>query len=97
MKHIMTSLFLGVMFISGCSGKTMNPTIVVDHPTVFMPDSKLFQCPVVSGYPDSAVLTDNQVAELLVTLDTNNRVCKNSIDAVRSQLLTAQRRLETKP
>jgi len=84
---------LALLWISGCT--TASPNLIVTKPTVFMPDSQLFNCPTVDQMPDVATLTDATVAELLITLDSYNHICAQSLSAVYQQLIDAQLRLET--
>ena len=90
MKFICTLILSTV--ILGCSPK---PTILtVPEPVVFVPDDRLFVCPTIRNFPDPTTLTDGEIADLLIRLDTNNRTCRQSINAIRDQLLEAQARLE---
>lgn len=93
----MTKIVLALvatLVLSAC-GDPKTVKVIVEKPVVFVPSDKLFQCPVVSEFPDPTTLTDEQVAELLVKLDTYNRKCYNSLQAVRKQLLAAKNKLET--
>jgi len=40
------------------------------------------------------MLTDGQVAELLLVLDENNRVCARSLEEIRLQIASAKELLE---
>ena len=91
MKYLMMIL---AMVVLGSCGDKEKPQLIVERPVVFVPNEALFQCPTVSEFPDPATLTDEDVAELLVRLDTYNRTCANSLSAVRRQLLDAKARLE---
>lgn len=44
----------------------------------------LDNCPVMKKFPNVETLTDGQVANVLITLNSNNRKCRNSIDAIYS-------------
>ena len=79
--------------IAGCN-TTRNPAIIVEKPIVFIPDSEFFFCPTVTQLPNVATLTDAEVAELIVNLDTNNLACKDSINTIRNELRKAKAALE---
>jgi hypothetical protein len=87
---------LVVLMVSGCDTPE-KPKFIVEKPVVFVPDDKFFYCPVVQEFPDPTTLTDEGVAELLVTLDTYNRTCQSSLQALRRQLLDAKKKLEQQP
>lgn len=85
--------FLMIAMLAGCENPE-KAKLIVEKPVVFIPSDKLFYCPTVKQFPDPTTLTDEDVAELLVTLDTYNRTCKGSLEALRRQLLDAKARLE---
>jgi len=89
MKYAIVSITL----LSACA-QAANPALIKDRPVVFIPDASYFYCPTVDQYPSVKTLTDIQVAELLVQLDTYNRECKASLDAVLAQLLATKTQLE---
>lgn len=80
------------LILSACNPAP--PPLIKEVPRVVMPDPALFDCPVVDVFPDPDTLTDGIVAELLLTLDENNRRCMWSINAIRDFLDTAKDRLE---
>lgn len=86
------AIILMAMTLGACAPK---PTILtVPEPVVFIPDDRLFVCPTIRNFPDPTTLTDGEIADLLIRLDTNNRTCRRSINAIRDQLLEAQAQLE---
>lgn len=91
MKVILASL-LAITVLSACS--QTQPILTAPEPVVFIPDDRLFVCPTIRDFPDPSTLTDGEISDLLVRLDTNNRTCRRSIEAIRGQLLEAQARLE---
>jgi hypothetical protein len=62
--------------------------IVVDVPV------GLYYCPVVTSYPNTANMTDIDVARLLVQLQRNNVTCFNSIEAIRNYLNESKKTVE---
>jgi len=87
--------YFALLFLAGCVGTS--PTLITKQSVVIIPDSKFFICPTISAFPNVDTLTDNQIAELLVQLDTNNKICKHSIDAIKQQLKSAQKRIGNQP
>lgn len=85
-------LIIMLLFVSGCAATTA-PNLITNSTTVFVPDAQLFNCPTVKQFPDVATLTDADVAELLITLNSYNHICAASLAAVREQLLSAQNQL----
>ena len=47
-----------------------DPVLIRDRSVVFIPDSRYFYCPVVDEFPNVESLTDTQIANLIVLLDT---------------------------
>lgn len=80
--------------LTGCASE---PSIVRStQNVVVVPEETLFNCPVVSSLPESATLTDVQVARLIVQLYQNNTICKNSMTSLRQFLENAQRTTTTR-
>lgn len=85
---------LALVILGGCGDTPSEPVLRTPEVRVFVPDDRLFRCPVVSDFPDSATLTDGEISSLLVTLDTNNRICRRSFFEYRKQLQEAKERIE---
>jgi len=84
-------IFIILIFLVGCT----NPQIITrQNHTVVIPQDSFFECNTIQSFPDHNSLTDLQVARLLVELYQNNMQCKNSIEAIRTFLHDAKRRLE---
>ena len=90
--RMLLSLLLLFSLVSGCIES--KPLLITKVPVVFIPDAQYFYCPVVEEFPDPETLIDEQLADLIVMLDTYNRDCRDSLDAVWAQLITARTRLE---
>lgn len=90
----MKLLVLGLMtlILVACDD---DATLVTTRQVVVMPPDNMFECPLVSTFPESSTLTDLQVARLLVQLHQNNLQCKSSIEAINTFLNTARDRLES--
>jgi len=84
MKYLLIMLFL-----VSCG---VPPTLTKTEVRVYIPNDAYFKCPVLAQYPDASKLTDKQVAELLVKLDTNNKTCRNSLNTVKQLLNNASKK-----
>jgi hypothetical protein len=81
-------LLVALLGLAACGSK---PALVRTNTVAVMPEEALFNCPTVDTLPQSATLTDVQVARLIVQLYQNNAICKNSTTALRTFLENAQR------
>jgi hypothetical protein len=88
-------LILSLLLLSACGNETM--TIRSTRNVVVTPDEGVYNCQVVDTFPESATLTDSQVARLIVTLYQNNVQCRNSIDAIKSFLENARQTVSAEP
>lgn len=89
MKRI---LVLPLMFLTAC--QTLEPTVITTKHTVIMPADSLYNCPTAVYYPKPETLTDVQTARLLVTLQKNNSVCKNSMNSIKRFLEESKKTVE---
>ena len=85
-------ILLGMSVLTACAQP--EPLLIRDRPVVFIPDDQYFYCPVVAEFPDFETLTDEQIADLVIILDTYNRDCRDSMNALRVQLYAARAQLE---
>lgn len=56
---------------------------------VIQPDTSMIQCDLISTLPAPDTLTDTQVASLLNSLYSDNKICKNNMDQIRAFYKTA--------
>jgi hypothetical protein len=82
-----------VLLLTSCA-HDIKPQLIRNNSVVFIPDDKFFNCPTVAQLPDINTLRDEEVAELLIQLDTNNRICDTSIRVIKQQLITARTALD---
>jgi hypothetical protein len=92
MKKIIGISLLAVG-LAACSPS--NPQLIQTQLKVVKPAAAMYQCPVVTQFPDPKTLTDIQTARLILTLYQNNITCKNSIDAIKRFLDDAEKRIES--
>jgi hypothetical protein len=89
MKKI--ALLIGFLFLAGCQSK---PELIRTKYHVVVPPKAMFTCPIPRQFPDHRTLNDLEVAKTLVTLYKNNRVCRNSVDALERFLNEAKAKIE---
>lgn len=70
------------LVVVGCTTSkeviVVNKNIKVDIPEQY------YNCPQLKFYPSVNTLTDVEVAKLIVALDSANKKCKASINAIRN-------------
>lgn len=91
----MKKLFLLLpLLLTACS--TTSQVITSKEQIVVEVPSSYYNCPTDVYIPDPKKLTDIQVARILVTLHKNNKVCKNSLNAIKKFIDEAKQTVETK-
>lgn len=80
MKKLLILPLLSVALV-GCAKKPAQ-TLVRTEQVVIIPDRTLFECPSIRRYPNPETLTDSQVAELMINLQSNNTKCQKNINAI---------------
>ena len=88
-------LILSFLLLTACGNETM--TIRSTRNVVVTPDEGMYNCQVTDTFPDSATLTDTQVARFIVSLYQNNVQCRNSLDAIKSFLENARQTVSAQP
>lgn len=83
-----------MFIVSACSS---TPQTIRTEWKVIKPSAAMYECPLLTKWPNPDQLTDVQVAKTLVKLYKNNVKCKNSINAIEKFLEKAQRRIEGIP
>jgi hypothetical protein len=91
MKYL---LLTGLCVLAACSDPTPEIITSTKH-LVVMPDSSMFECPLISTFPNTKTLTDIQVAGLVKELYRNNKQCYTNINAVKEFLEHAKKTADT--
>ena len=83
--------------LAGCASNGIGkPDLIVTKQVVIVPDESLFHCPNVRKFPDTATLTDVEVAKLLINLHANNTLCQKNINSIHEFLATAKKTTDAK-
>ena len=70
-----------LLLLPACATKKVE-LIAPEYKIIKAPDD-FYKCPVVTSFPKSDTLTDQEVGQLLVKLQRYNRTCKNNIDSLK--------------
>jgi len=91
MKLFVIPAVLGALVLGGCEEQQVQ--YLEKYKVVIAPGS-MYNCPQIKKWPDIKTLTDLQVAETIMKLAENNRICKASMDKIRKFYDDAKRRIE---
>ena len=86
--------YVSLMLMLGDCGSMESQIVTRDKLTVVQVPANLYYCPVVASYPNTANMTDIDVARLIVQLHRNNVTCFNSMKAIRDYLDESKKTLE---
>lgn len=81
-------IIAALLTLSACA--TAPPPVVVHDNVVIIPPDALFRCPQLAKIPDPNTLTDIQVADMINHLDADNRICRDSLLAIKKYLENAK-------
>jgi hypothetical protein len=84
-------LLIAMLFLAGCQDTTQ--VVTTYKYMVVHPDEAMYQCPVLTKFPDWKTLTDAQVAKTVLILHKNNVTCKSSIESIRNFLREADKKM----
>lgn len=87
-------IILAALTLSGCASSPIK-LIAPEYVVVKVPN-ELYNCSTVTKFPNTDNLTNEQVGQLILKLQKNNMVCKNSLDAVRQYLDDAETKVKKK-
>ena len=79
-------LLVLVGFFTGCSYNRENT--IIEKRVVILPPENLWQCPDIPKLPDGSY-TQKDVAEFILKLYEQNKICKESIKTVNCLLYTS--------
>lgn len=82
-----------LLTLAACADPTPEIVTSTKH-LVVIPDSTMFECPLVTTFPATKTLTDIQVANLVKELYRNNKQCYTNINAIKAFLENAKKTAE---
>jgi len=85
---------LSLILLGGCASDPIK--LVAPEYKLVKPPEDFYQCPTVKKFPKPETLTNQQVGSLLITLEKNNLVCKNSINSIKDYMDQAEAQLKKK-
>lgn len=91
-KILLTLVAASALFMAGCTEQEVQ--FINKYTVVTAPDS-MYRCPVITKWPAIKTLTQLQTAKIIVNLAENNRICKSSLDSIKSYYNSAKQRIES--
>ena len=82
------------LLLGGCSNESVK-LLSPEYKIVKIPES-LYECPTVKKFPDADKLTNQQVGSLLIKVQKNNIICKNSLDGIKKYMEEGEATVATK-
>ena len=87
-------VLLSVLLLGGCSNESVK-LLSPEYKVVKIPES-LYECPTIKKFPDADKLTNQQVGSLLIKVQKNNMMCKNSLDGIKKYMNEAEATVSAK-
>ena len=87
-------ILLSVLLLGGCSNESVK-LLSPEYKVVKIPES-LYECPTIKKFPDADKLTNQQVGSLLIKVQKNNMMCKNSLDGIKKYMNEAEATVSAK-
>ena len=87
-------ILLSVLLLGGCSNESVK-LLSPEYKIVKIPES-LYECPTIKKFPDADKLTNQQVGSLLIKVQKNNMICKNSLDGIKKYMDEAEATVSAK-
>lgn len=92
MKSLIAAVVLMGMGLAGCSEQEVQ---YLTKYVVVEPPGSLYQCPQIKKWPNIKTMRELEIAQTIVTLAENNRICAASLNAIKSYVANAKRRIES--
>jgi uncharacterized protein YcfL len=81
-------LLVSLLFLGACSSN--QAVLIAPEYKIVKPPEDFYNCPVVKKFPKTENLTNQQVGSIILTLQKNNMVCKNSVDQIKKYMDEAE-------
>lgn len=91
MKSLIAAIALMGMGLAGCSEQEVQ---YLNKYVVVSPPGSLYNCPQIKRWPDIKNMRELEIANTIIQLAQNNRICASSLNAIKSYVASAQRRIE---
>lgn len=91
MKSLIAAVGIMGLGLAGCTEQEVQ---YVNKYVVVSPPGSLYNCPQIKRWPDIKNMRELQVAQTIVTLAENNRICAASLNAIKRYVASAQSRIE---
>lgn len=82
------------LLLAGCA--TTPIKLIAPEYKVVSPPEELFNCPQLTKFGNYDRLTNQQVGQVILTLQKNNLVCKDSLDNIHKYIEQAKTNIEKK-
>lgn len=93
MKNILVPV-IALFILSGCSTPTVK--LLAPEYKIVSPPESLFNCPKLTKFDNYTQLTNEQVGQIILKLQKNNMICKDSLDNIRKYIDDAKQEVENK-
>jgi uncharacterized protein YceK len=92
-KNILVPV-IALLTLSGCSTPAIK--LIAPEYKVVVPPDNLYNCPQVTKFDNNKQLTNQQVGQMILTLQKNNLICKDSLDNIHKYIDSAKENIEKK-
>jgi hypothetical protein len=92
-KNILVPV-IALLILSGCSTPAIK--LIAPEYKVVSPPESLYNCPQVNQFKPTGKLTNEQVGQLILKLQKNNMICKDSLDNIHKYIDEAKANIEKK-
>ena len=93
MKNILVPV-IALLTLSGCSTPAIK--LIAPEYKVVTPPESLYNCPQLTNFSNSSKLTNEQVGQVILKLQKNNLICKDSLDNIHKYIDEAKAGIEKK-
>jgi hypothetical protein len=85
---------ISLLVLTGCSTPTVK--LLAPEYKVVSPPESLYNCPQLKNFSNNDRLTNEQVGQLILKLQKNNMICKDSLNNIRKYMDDASTNINNK-
>lgn len=85
---------ISLLVLTGCSTPTVK--LIAPEYKVVSPPESLYNCPQLKNFSNYDRLTNEQVGQLILKLQKNNMICKDSLNNIRKYMDDARANINNK-